>query len=178
MSGNEGNLQALSIEVGNAEAELTFAQAQVQSEIFKVLTAEQKQKIAERRKQMEARRGEMLKRQTGARAIGSGFQFQVPVPVQRSNRNWNWNGTETLHRRRITITCAGYPPQQSPVFSRRSRRMDETRSPHHHDRPLACTALTATLLSQSPTLRTPMPTETGDSRSRSSATCRMGRKAT
>jgi Spy/CpxP family protein refolding chaperone len=62
MSGNPGNLQALSIEVGNAETELTFAQAQVQSEIFKVLTAEQKQKIAERRKQMEARRAEMLKR--------------------------------------------------------------------------------------------------------------------
>jgi Spy/CpxP family protein refolding chaperone len=61
-SDNAGNLQALSIEVGNAEAELTFAQAQVQSEIFKVLTAEQKQKIAERRKQMEERRGEMLKR--------------------------------------------------------------------------------------------------------------------
>jgi Spy/CpxP family protein refolding chaperone len=62
MSGNEGNLQALSIEVGNAETELTFAQAQVQSEIFKVLTAEQKQKIAERQKQMQARRAEMLKR--------------------------------------------------------------------------------------------------------------------
>jgi Spy/CpxP family protein refolding chaperone len=62
MSGDEGNLQALSIEVGNAEAELTFAQAQVQSEIFKVLTAEQKQKIAERRKQMETRRAEMQKR--------------------------------------------------------------------------------------------------------------------
>jgi len=60
-SGNDGNLQALSIEVGNAETELTFAQAQVQSEIFKVLTAEQKQKIAERRKQMEARRAEMMK---------------------------------------------------------------------------------------------------------------------
>ena len=62
LSGNEGNLQALSIEVGNAETELTFAQAQVQSEVLKVLTAEQKQKIAERRKQMEARRGEMMKR--------------------------------------------------------------------------------------------------------------------
>lgn len=61
LSGNSGNLQALSIEVGNAETELTFAQAQVQSEIFNVLTAEQKQKIAERRKQMEARRAEMLK---------------------------------------------------------------------------------------------------------------------
>jgi Spy/CpxP family protein refolding chaperone len=62
MSGNTGNLQALSIEVGNAETELAFAQAQVQTEIFNVLTAEQKQKIAERRKQMEERRGEMIKR--------------------------------------------------------------------------------------------------------------------
>ena len=61
-SGNQGNLQALSIEVGNAETELTFAQAQVQAEIFNVLTAEQKQKIAERRKQMDARRAEMAKR--------------------------------------------------------------------------------------------------------------------
>jgi Spy/CpxP family protein refolding chaperone len=61
-SGNDGNLQALSIEVGNAETELTFAQAQVQSEILTVLTPEQKQTIAERRKQMEARRAEMTKR--------------------------------------------------------------------------------------------------------------------
>ena len=61
LSGKTGNLQALSIEVGNAETELTFAQAQVQSEIVNVLTAEQKQKIAERRKQMEARRAEMQK---------------------------------------------------------------------------------------------------------------------
>ena len=56
------NLQALSIEVGNAETELTYAQAQVQSEIYNVLTAEQKQKLAERRKQMEERRQEMMKR--------------------------------------------------------------------------------------------------------------------
>ena len=62
ISGNAGNLQALSIEVGNAETELIFAQAQVQSEVFNVLTAAQKQKIAERRKEMEARRGEMLKK--------------------------------------------------------------------------------------------------------------------
>jgi Spy/CpxP family protein refolding chaperone len=61
LSGNAGNLQALSIEVGNAETELTFVRAQVQSEIVNVLTAEQKQKIAERRKQMEARRAEMQK---------------------------------------------------------------------------------------------------------------------
>ena len=62
LSGNAGNLQALSIEVGNAETELTFAQARVQSEIFSVLTAEQKQTIAERRKEMEQRRQEMIKR--------------------------------------------------------------------------------------------------------------------
>lgn len=62
ISGNSANLQALSIEVGNAETELAFAQAQVQSEIYNVLTAEQKQKIAERRKEMETRRAEMLKR--------------------------------------------------------------------------------------------------------------------
>jgi Spy/CpxP family protein refolding chaperone len=62
LSGNDSNLQALSIEVGNAETELTFAQAQVQSEVFNVLTAEQKQRISERRKQMEERRSEMLKR--------------------------------------------------------------------------------------------------------------------
>jgi Spy/CpxP family protein refolding chaperone len=61
LSGNTGNLQALSIEVGNAETELTYAQAQVQSEVFNVLTAEQKQKIAERRKAMQARRSEMIK---------------------------------------------------------------------------------------------------------------------
>ena len=61
-SGNTGNLQGLSIEVGNAEAEVTYAQAQVQAEIFGVLTAAQKQKIAERRKQMETRRAEMIKR--------------------------------------------------------------------------------------------------------------------
>ena len=42
-SGNTGNLQALSIEYGTAETELAFAQAQVQAEIFGVLTAEQKQ---------------------------------------------------------------------------------------------------------------------------------------
>lgn len=61
-SGIMGNLQALSIEVGNAETELAFAQAQVHSEIYAVLTAEQKQKIAEHRKAMEARRVEMVQR--------------------------------------------------------------------------------------------------------------------
>jgi Spy/CpxP family protein refolding chaperone len=62
LSGNTSNLQGLSIEVGNAETELTYAQAQVQSEVFNVLTPAQKQTIAERRKQMETRREEMLKK--------------------------------------------------------------------------------------------------------------------
>jgi Spy/CpxP family protein refolding chaperone len=62
LSGNNANLQALSIEVGSAETELAYAQAQVQSEIFGVLTAEQKQTIADRRKAMETRRAEMMKR--------------------------------------------------------------------------------------------------------------------
>ena len=62
LSGNAANLQGLSIEVGNAEAELTFAQAQVQAEVFNILTAEQKQKIAERRKEMDQRRQEMMQR--------------------------------------------------------------------------------------------------------------------
>lgn len=65
LSGNTANLQALSIEIGNAETELTFAQAQVQAEILTVLTPEQKQKIAERRKQMDARRQEMMKKRQG-----------------------------------------------------------------------------------------------------------------
>jgi len=62
ISGNAANLQALSIEVGSAETELAFAQAQVQTEIYNVLTAEQKQKLAERRKEMAERRAEMMKR--------------------------------------------------------------------------------------------------------------------
>ena len=62
LSGDTGNLQALSIEIGNAETELAFAQAQVQSEIFGVLTAEQKQEIVARRQEMETRRAEMMKR--------------------------------------------------------------------------------------------------------------------
>jgi protein CpxP len=61
-AGDTANLQALSIDVGNAETELAFAHAQVESEMLGVLTAEQKQKVAERRAQMEERRAEMMKR--------------------------------------------------------------------------------------------------------------------
>ena len=81
MSGNVANLQALSIEVGNAETELTFAQAQVQSEIFSVLTAEQKQKIAER---AEADGGtaagdDETEARAGAVKEPGGSGFRVPV---------------------------------------------------------------------------------------------------
>jgi Spy/CpxP family protein refolding chaperone len=62
ISGNSGNFRALALELGNAETELALAHAHVQSEVFGVLTAEQKQKIAERRKEMEARRAEMQQR--------------------------------------------------------------------------------------------------------------------
>ena len=62
VSGNTGNFQALSIEIGNAMGELAYAQAQVESEIYGILTAGQKQQIAERRKQIEERRAEMSKR--------------------------------------------------------------------------------------------------------------------
>ena len=61
-AGNTGNLQALSIEVGSAETELAFAQAQVQAEVFAILTPQQKQQITERRQQIEQRRSEMMKR--------------------------------------------------------------------------------------------------------------------
>jgi Spy/CpxP family protein refolding chaperone len=61
-SGNTGNLQALSIEVGNAETEFAYANARIDTEVMGVLTAEQKQKLAERRKAMEARRGQRRER--------------------------------------------------------------------------------------------------------------------
>jgi hypothetical protein len=37
----------------------------VQAEVYNILTADQKQRIAERRKEMQARRAEMLKRRQG-----------------------------------------------------------------------------------------------------------------
>ena len=61
VSGN-GDLRGLSQEVGAAETELVFATAQVEAEVFGVLTPEQKTKIQDRQKQMEARRLEMEQR--------------------------------------------------------------------------------------------------------------------
>lgn len=62
VEGKAGALQSLAIEVGNAETELTYAQAQVETEIYALLTPQQKQQVAERRQQMQTRRAEMQKR--------------------------------------------------------------------------------------------------------------------
>jgi Spy/CpxP family protein refolding chaperone len=62
VAGKTGALQSLAIEVGNAETELTFARAQVETEIYALLTPQQKQQLAERRQQMDTRRAEMIKR--------------------------------------------------------------------------------------------------------------------
>ena len=57
-----GDLRGLAQDVGNAEGELAFQQAQIETEVMAVLTPEQKQKIQDRRKAMEARRAEMEQR--------------------------------------------------------------------------------------------------------------------
>ena len=57
-----GDLRGLSIELGQAEGELAFANAQIQVEVLSVLTPEQRQKMQDRRKEMAARRAEMEKR--------------------------------------------------------------------------------------------------------------------
>lgn len=63
--GKSGSLQSLAIEVGNAETELTYAQAQIETEIYALLTPQQKQQVAERRQAMESRRAEAMKRRQG-----------------------------------------------------------------------------------------------------------------
>jgi Spy/CpxP family protein refolding chaperone len=54
-----GNARALAIEVGKAEGDLAYANAQIQTEILAVLTPEQRQKMQQRRQEMESRRKEM-----------------------------------------------------------------------------------------------------------------------
>jgi len=44
------------------ETELTYARAQVETEIYALLTPQQKQQVAERREQMQTRRAEAMKR--------------------------------------------------------------------------------------------------------------------
>jgi protein CpxP len=53
---SNGDLRGLSIDLGTAEGELAFANAQIQVEVLNVLTPEQRQQMQERRKEMEARR--------------------------------------------------------------------------------------------------------------------------
>jgi Spy/CpxP family protein refolding chaperone len=57
-----GDIRGLAFEVGSAEGELAFQQAQIETEILGVLTPEQKQKMQERRKEMDAHRAEMEQR--------------------------------------------------------------------------------------------------------------------
>jgi periplasmic protein CpxP/Spy len=57
------NLRALAMELGKAEGDLAFANAQIQGEILALLTPEQRQKMQDRAKEiakeMDARRAEM-----------------------------------------------------------------------------------------------------------------------
>jgi Spy/CpxP family protein refolding chaperone len=53
------NLRALAIELGKAEGDLAFANAQIQGEVLALLTPEQRQKMQDRAKEMDARRSEM-----------------------------------------------------------------------------------------------------------------------
>lgn len=64
-----GDLRAPSIELGSAEGELALATAQLRVDELAVLTSEQRQKIQDRQKEMEARRAEFQKRR---QAQGSG----------------------------------------------------------------------------------------------------------
>lgn len=61
LSGN-GDLRGLSQKVGAAETELAFSTAQIETEVLGVLTPEQKQKVQDRQKEMEARRAKMEQR--------------------------------------------------------------------------------------------------------------------
>jgi protein CpxP len=56
------NLRALAIELGRGEGDLAFANAQIQGEILALLTPEQRQKMQDRAKEMDARRAEMQQR--------------------------------------------------------------------------------------------------------------------
>lgn len=57
-----GDIRGVALEIGAAEGELAFQQAQIETEVIAVLTPEQKQKMLDRQKQMDARRTEMLQR--------------------------------------------------------------------------------------------------------------------
>ena len=56
------NLRALAMDLGKAEGDLAFANAQIQGEVLALLTPEQRQKMQDRAKEMDARRAEMQQR--------------------------------------------------------------------------------------------------------------------
>jgi protein CpxP len=62
------NLRALAMELGKAEGDLAFANAQIESEVIAVLTPEQRQQMQERAKNMEARRAQMQQRRQSPHA--------------------------------------------------------------------------------------------------------------
>jgi Spy/CpxP family protein refolding chaperone len=66
-----GDIRGLALEVGAAEGELAFQNAQIETEVLSVLTPDQKQKIQDRQKQMAARRAEMKQRRQ-SQGSGSG----------------------------------------------------------------------------------------------------------
>ena len=69
---NGGDIRGVALEIGAAEGELAFQQAQIETEIVAVLTPEQKQKMLDRQKEMAARRAEMgQRRQAGPRGAGN-----------------------------------------------------------------------------------------------------------
>src|SRR5581483_2926322 len=58
----QGDIRGLAIEVGAAEGELAFQNAQIETQILSILTPDQKQKLQDRQAQMEARRAQMMQR--------------------------------------------------------------------------------------------------------------------
>ena len=54
-----GDVRGAALEIGSAEGELAFQQAQIETEIVALLTPEQKQKMLDRQKEMAARRAEL-----------------------------------------------------------------------------------------------------------------------
>jgi len=54
-----GDVRGAALEIGTAEGELAFQQAQIETEIVALLTPEQKQRMLDRQKEMAARRAEL-----------------------------------------------------------------------------------------------------------------------
>ena len=57
-----GDIRGVALEIGAAEGELAFQQAEIETAVIALLTPEQKQKMLDRQKEMDARRAEMEQR--------------------------------------------------------------------------------------------------------------------